>query len=267
MTHPTRPDDDAGDVADRATERVVAFHLRDAEETVRLGAALGDLLRSTESHPRALCVLLSGELGAGKTTLARGLAEGLGADASAVASPTFTIRMDHRGETRPLAHLDAWRLEPGCAGDELASIGFDELLAGDAIVLVEWPERLGDAIPTRRIVVSLEHADPIEGSADDERGDPTRIATLDLGRLDPRESRRISEGLGILVRSPRLAPPRCPTCGRTLAASGEVAGEKPPAAHDPFCSARCRTLDLGDWLSMRHRIAGAETPDLDDGMV
>ncbi|MFN9951603.1 MAG: tRNA (adenosine(37)-N6)-threonylcarbamoyltransferase complex ATPase subunit type 1 TsaE, partial [bacterium] len=68
----------------------LAFHLRDAEETEQLGAALGDILRSTAAHPRAVPILLAGDLGAGKPTLTRGIAAGLGADDGAVASPTFT---------------------------------------------------------------------------------------------------------------------------------------------------------------------------------
>jgi tRNA threonylcarbamoyladenosine biosynthesis protein TsaE len=268
----------------------LSFHLRDAAETEQFGFVLGDLLRSLDAHPRAVGILLSGELGAGKTTFTRGLADGLGADPSAIASPTFTIRMDHRGETRALAHLDAWRLDPASAGEELATIGFDELLAGDAVVVVEWPERLGDAAPSRRIVIRLEHADAVEdraracGSAaadegdEDERdsdgGEPTRVATISLAALDPREARRIDEGLRLLVQAPRLAAAACPVCGRPLAdasdrtmeGGGGEAGES-PATHAPFCSKRCRLADLGDWLLMRHRIAGAESPELDDGVV
>ena len=273
----------------------LSFHLRDADETEQLGFTLGGLLQSLDAHPRAIGVLLSGELGAGKTTFTRGLADGLGADPSAIASPTFTIRMDHRGATRALAHLDAWRLDQASAADELATIGFDELLAGDAVVVVEWPERLGDAAPARRIDIRLEHADPMgeaaprrddagpdaddahgvdEGGCDEpgcsEGGEPTRVATIVLSALEPREARRIDEGLRLLVRAPRLAAPTCPACGRPLAdgrnAGGGEAGES-PAIHLPFCSKRCRLSDLGDWLLMRHRIAGAESPDLDDGLV
>lgn len=276
---PTRHPDDDG------TPAPLAFHLRDAAETEQLGFTLGGLLASLEAHPRAIGVLLSGELGAGKTTFTRGLADGLGADPSAIASPTFTIRMDHRGSTRALAHLDAWRLDPASAGEELESIGFDELLAGDAVIVVEWPERLGEALPARRIEVRLEHADPLGEAVmpraiaepadeplhpfeDGDRGDgePTRVATIALAAIGPREARRIDEGLRLLARAPRLAAAACPACGRPLEGGGAEAGES-PAEHAPFCSRRCRLADLGDWLLMRHRIAGAESPDLDDGVV
>jgi tRNA threonylcarbamoyladenosine biosynthesis protein TsaE len=111
------------------------FHLRDSVATEQLGEVLGDLLRSIDAHPGAITLLLSGDLGAGKTTLVRGIARGMGADDTAVASPTFTLRMDHRGETRTLAHIDAWRIGP----HDLESIGMDELLAQSGVIAVEWP--------------------------------------------------------------------------------------------------------------------------------
>lgn len=232
----------------------ISFHLRDREETEQFGSVLGDLLDRSDSGG-ATVVLLSGELGAGKTTLVRGLAHGLGADERCVASPTFTIRMDHRGSTRPLVHLDAWRIGP----EDLESIGLEELLASDAIVALEWPERIADALPERHIRVRLEHADPIEDG-----GEPTRVATVDARGIGEASLRRLGEGLRLLVRAPRITPPSCPVCGRATA--GESATEPPssPSKPAPFCSARCRMADLGDWLLMRHRIAGPETPETDE---
>lgn len=231
--------------------RAIAFHLRTADETEQLGAVLGDLLRSREAHPGAVVILLSGDLGAGKTTFTRGLAEGLGASGDAVASPTFTVRMDHRGE-RNLAHLDAWRLEAdGLEGFGFEGIGLDELLAGDGVVAIEWPERIAEALPARNIRIRLEHSAPQE-----EHGDAGRTATIDAGGLGERESARLLEGLRILVRAPRISPPACPVCGRP------PAGES--ATDTPFCSARCRVADLGDWLFMRHRIVGSEQPEFDE---
>jgi len=249
----------------------ISFHLRSTEETEQFGAVLGDLLRSQTAHPGAIAILLSGELGAGKTTFVRGLAEGLGADGSAVASPTFTMRIDHRGE-RSLAHIDAWRLQ----NDELESIGFDELLEGDGVVAIEWPERVASALPTRHIRLRLEHAAPQE-----EHGEAGRTATIDATALGPRENARIDEGLSLLVRAPRIAPPSCPVCGRPLSVdrfssdgsfasppAGEShqaqAGESADSMSAPFCSPRCRLADLGDWLMMRHRIVGKEQPEFDE---
>ena len=229
----------------------LSFHLRDSEETEQFGAVLGDLLRSRAAHPGAIAILLSGELGAGKTTFTRGLARGLGADDTSVASPTFTLRMDHLGGERPLAHIDAWRIGP----DDLESIGFDELLASDAVVAIEWPERIAEAIPHAHVRVRLEHADPIE-----ERGEPTRVATVDARGLGDAGTRRLAEGLRLLVRAPRITPPACPVCGRPTA--GDLPAQPPSSL--PFCSPRCRMADLGDWLLMRHRITGPEQPETDE---
>ncbi len=232
----------------RTTSLPLAFHLRHADDTEQFGAALGDILRSTEAHPGALPVLLAGDLGAGKKTLTRGLAEGLGADPGAVASPTYTIRMDHRGTTRNLVHMDAWRV----GADDLDSIGWDELLDSDAVLAIEWPERIATRLPARHLRIRLEHA---ASSSADDHGDVEagRSCTIDAAGLDPRECRRIAEGLALLVQAPRITPPCCPVCGRPPA-GGEV----------PFCSHRCRLADLGDWLLMRHRIAGTETPEFDE---
>ncbi len=227
----------------------LSFHLRGQDATEQFGEVLGDLLRSTSAHPRAIALLLSGELGAGKTTFVRGLARGLGAEAGAVASPTFTLRMDHAGD-RALVHVDAWRMLAGDAD----SIGLDEALSGNAIVAIEWPERIAEALPERNIRVLLEHADPLEDGAD-----PGRVATISAAGLSDGESRRLAEGLALLVRAPQVAPPVCPSCGRELPVGGQGSG-----ASAPFCSERCRKADLGDWLSMRHRIAGSSEPEIDE---
>lgn len=83
-------------------------------------------------------LLLSGELGAGKTAFVRGLAAGLGVSPDAVTSPTFTLVHEYRGGRLPLQHVDLYRLEQA----DLDTLGLDEALAESGVVAVEWPERL-----------------------------------------------------------------------------------------------------------------------------
>ena len=123
-----------------------------AEQTREIGARLGRRLRAGD------LVLLHGDLGAGKTTLAQGIARGLGVEGY-VQSPTFTLVNEHEGRTvdgrtARLYHLDLYRL----AGEEdLESFGFDDYLApADAVSLVEWPERAADRLPDTYLLVRLE---------------------------------------------------------------------------------------------------------------
>ena len=110
------------------------------EETRALGRAL-----ARELAPRGV-LLLSGELGSGKTVLARGIGEGLGIDAREVQSPSFTLIREHAGSGGRLVHVDLYRLDP----EETASLGLDELLAGPGVKVVEWAERLPIALPGAR---------------------------------------------------------------------------------------------------------------------
>jgi tRNA threonylcarbamoyladenosine biosynthesis protein TsaE len=106
-------------------------------ETRALAAALAGDLR-----PGAV-LLLSGDLGAGKTAYVRGLAEGLGLDPDVVTSPTFTLVHEYRGGRLPLVHVDLYRLDSA----DLAELGLDDDLAAAGVVAVEWPERLTRPVP------------------------------------------------------------------------------------------------------------------------
>ncbi len=97
-------------------------------------------------------VALEGDLGAGKTQFARGLLRGLGGDPRLVSSPTYVLLNVYPGGRLTVFHLDAYRT---AGGDDLAGVGFDELLAEGGVVVVEWPQRLGDLLPARRYTVRL----------------------------------------------------------------------------------------------------------------
>jgi tRNA threonylcarbamoyladenosine biosynthesis protein TsaE len=115
-------------------------------ETEAVGEAL-----AAELAPDGV-LLLSGDLGSGKTVLARGVAAGLGIERREVLSPTFTLIREHRGRGGSLVHVDLYRLEP----DELGALGLDELLAGPGVKVVEWAERLPEAMRPRAGAVALE---------------------------------------------------------------------------------------------------------------
>jgi tRNA threonylcarbamoyladenosine biosynthesis protein TsaE len=83
-------------------------------------------------------VLLSGDLGAGKTAFVRGLAEGLGADPAEVSSPTFTLLHEYRDGRLTLYHADLYRLDRASAGD----IGLDDPAIAGGVLAIEWPDRL-----------------------------------------------------------------------------------------------------------------------------
>lgn len=133
------------------------FHSRSAEETRRAAAALGAAIDATlaaEPGAPAFVVALVGPLGAGKTEWVRGLAEGLGVDPRAVASPTFVIASEYPGRRR-LAHVDLYRL---ASEAELEAAGFLDLLAPGAVVAVEWADRFPAALPADRLEVRIERS-------------------------------------------------------------------------------------------------------------
>lgn len=119
------------------------------EQTVRLGVRMGELLEPGD----ILC--LSGDLGAGKTSLARGIGRGWGT-ALRVTSPTFTIVNEYPRprDGRILYHLDCYRL------DSLADVvtaGVEDILAAEGVLMIEWPERVLDILPEDRVWIVMSY--------------------------------------------------------------------------------------------------------------
>jgi tRNA threonylcarbamoyladenosine biosynthesis protein TsaE len=114
------------------------------DETIAVGEAIAQNL------PRKAAILLIGNLGAGKTTLAKGIVKGLGAASpDEVCSPTFTLIHEYATN---VYHIDLYRLD---RPEELRTLGLDEIFDREAIVLVEWGERFPDQMPSDRIEIRL----------------------------------------------------------------------------------------------------------------
>lgn len=124
---------------------VRVFETASAEESIALGERI-----AAELPPKAV-VLLIGSLGAGKTTLTKGIVAGLGAGTREdVSSPTFTLIHEYSPR---VYHIDLYRLDEP---HEVASLGIEELLDREAVVLVEWGERFPDLFPKDRIEIRLQ---------------------------------------------------------------------------------------------------------------
>jgi len=209
-----------------------------ADETVALGEAIGRHLVAGD------LVALVGELGAGKTQFVRGLAHGLGVEPGAVASPTFVIAQEHPSKQpgRPrLIHIDAYRIHKL---DELESIGWEitgDTLGGelrqDSVVAIEWADRLDELVGSDRLEVRLSHL------GDDAR----RIELVPHGSWRERFAALLDDLNGSATAKPQaMTGSKCPICGKAVAA------EEPTF---PFCSKRCRTIDLGKWISGNYVIS------------
>lgn len=120
------------------------FRTESAEETISLGEQIAREL------PARAAVLLIGNLGAGKTTLAKGIVKGLGAgEPDDVSSPTFTLIHEYGPK---VFHIDLYRLD---RAEEVATLGLDEIFDREAVVLIEWGERFLETMPRQRIEIRL----------------------------------------------------------------------------------------------------------------
>lgn len=143
----------------------MTYRTRSPAETAEVGARIAAMLR-----PPAV-VMLIGDLGSGKTTLAKGIVQALGAaPPEEVLSPTFSLVHEYEGEPK-VYHLDLYRLD---TVPQLETLGLDDIWEQQAIVLVEWGERFDSELPGARLEVRLDydgdHGRVIEICADDAEG-------------------------------------------------------------------------------------------------
>ena len=264
------------------------------EQTLDVGRAVAQHLRAGD------LIALVGELGAGKTQFVRGLADGLGIGKNNVASPTFVMVQEYvaplpsregqgdgrageveeegdRGESKrsaltpalshPLAgergpdplrliHIDAYRIQKL---EELESIGWEitsDLSAGelreDSVIAIEWADRLAELVGSDRLEVKLQHLS--EGRrAVTVTPHGSWIARFEALRADLDQTVKLIDLTGA---KPQTATAPCPICGKPVTKEDETF---------PFCSKRCRTIDLGKWLGGDYMISRKiEESDLDE---
>jgi tRNA threonylcarbamoyl adenosine modification protein YjeE len=210
----------------------LAFDLPDHDATDALGAALGALLGAGDT------LALSGDLGAGKTTLARAIARARGIDPALVSSPTFVIVNQYpaaRAGEAPVVHADAYRL---ASPEDLEPLGWDRLADGHAVVLVEWPERIAGALDAH-------HTGTLRLAP---TGQTARSATLECP--DAWAHRDAFIALRALASDAGAPPPRAPT---TCPVTGRPVPADAPTW--PFADEQARMADLYRWFSGQHQIS------------
>jgi len=133
------------------TDQSLDFISSSEQQTMRLGVRLGELLRPHD----ILC--LAGELGTGKTVLARGVGRGWGT-VIRVTSPTFTLvnQYPRMHDDRILFHVDCYRLE---SEKDVVTAGLEDILLTDGAFMIEWPERITEWLPDDRLLIEMGHMD------------------------------------------------------------------------------------------------------------
>lgn len=217
---------------------------RSVEQTLALGKALGGMVRPGD------LIALVGELGAGKTQFVRGMAMGMGMDPSQVASPTYVLVHEYTSDNHPtpLVHIDAYRLRTLA---DLESIGWDRPMPEmreQAVVVIEWADRLGDELGDDYLHIELVHV------GDDHRN----VTVADRGGAWRDRADELARRFDHALRKPEQPPTRpCPICKKPVSEDG-------PSF--PFCSERCRTIDLAKWASGSYTISRPiEHSDLEEG--
>jgi len=212
------------------------IRLHNAEDTAELGSKLAAALKGGD------VLALSGELGAGKTTLVRALAEALGVDMDGVSSPTFVLVNEYPNQNGPdLVHVDAYR---AASAEDLESSGLDLSLSNPgSVVVIEWAERVAELLPADTLFVTLSHA---EGGG--------RLAEIRAPRSW--QSREGAEW---------MSEPEAEREDRTCPVTGlHVPADSPSW---PYANEQARLADLYRWMSGQHQISRpVEQRDLEEGV-
>jgi len=171
--------------------------LRSPKHTHRLGRCLGTLLQGGE------VLALFGELGAGKTSLVKGIADGLLAEPTDVSSPTFTLIHEYQGRL-PLVHTDLYRL----TASQLEDTGLNDYVDGHTVTAIEWADRWGDGLPSDRLDVHLSHRPPATRRAILTARGPAARRLLDAlrSRLSANRPTRAARQTRVQLSRPRRAP-------------------------------------------------------------
>lgn len=126
------------------------IQLQTLADTERLGQLLGKIAQTGD------IIILTGSLGAGKTTITQSIGAGLGVPPNCyITSPTFSLMHEYQGRL-PLYHMDLYRLS---SEEEIEDLGFLEYIYGDGLTVIEWPDRLGSLMPEEYLEIKLELQD------------------------------------------------------------------------------------------------------------
>lgn len=127
---------------------MITFTTTSAEETVELGKKIGSFLKKGD------IIAMQGTLGAGKTTITRGIAQALGINET-ITSPTFCLISEYEGKM-PLYHMDVYRLD---GAEDFANLGTEDMLYGEGVSIIEWSEKIMEELPHKTIILKLEPHD------------------------------------------------------------------------------------------------------------
>ncbi|MEN0019993.1 MAG: tRNA (adenosine(37)-N6)-threonylcarbamoyltransferase complex ATPase subunit type 1 TsaE [Planctomycetota bacterium] len=214
------------------------------QATERFGGALEALLEPGD------IIALHGELGAGKTALARGIAQGLGIDSAIVSSPTFVLVNEYPASppsrAQALVHIDAYRLG---GSDDLDALGWDQLADGSAIVLIEWADRLAGEVEFAA-EITLQHAGETTRNIAVQANDAIAARTAWRDLADQHTQAHTDE--------PARTPTTCPITGRAVPADSPTW---------PFADEKARMADLYRWMTDSYEISRPiEQRDLEEGL-